>query len=353
MKKKISLIGLLLFVFGCLNAQTPYFYYYNGEKQYFELDTRNVFISVADENTANRTFAAHNAKYEPLRIDIPEGKLSTTKQNKRFCTVLNFEDRLSEEGYLAKLSEIKNSRNDIIVVPSFKDRYQNKISMSNFFYVKLKELADTTLLRKEAEREHAVIMWQNEFMPLWFTLSVTANSKHDAMMLSNRFYESGLFQYAEPDLFTDNDKNCVNDPFFGQQWGLNNTIQSGGTTVDIKACAAWQISTGSNIIVAVFDEGILLTHPDLANNTQNNIHPLSYDSESRTSPQRLFLTQIDHGTPCAGIIGAIRNNIGIAGVAPNCKIMSVSNSSNGSQLSRESRAYGINWAMAKWSGRYQ
>ena len=51
MKKKIKLIGLLFFVFVGLNAKTPYFYYYNGEKQYLELDTRYVFVSVANENT--------------------------------------------------------------------------------------------------------------------------------------------------------------------------------------------------------------------------------------------------------------------------------------------------------------
>ena len=78
-----------------------------------------------------------------------------------------------------------------------------------------------------------------------------------------------------------------------------------------------------------------------------NIHPFSYDSESKTSPQQLLGY---HGTACAGIIGSLRNNIvnsnyvGIAGVAPNCKIMSISNSLAGSVLSREARADGIDKA---------
>ena len=55
MKKRINLFGLLLFLaFTGLNAQTPYFYYYNGEKQYFELNTSYAFVSFADENTASR-----------------------------------------------------------------------------------------------------------------------------------------------------------------------------------------------------------------------------------------------------------------------------------------------------------
>jgi subtilisin family serine protease len=345
MRKKIKLIKLLLFVFIGLNAQTPYFYYYGGERQYLELDTKYVFVSVADENTADRAFTTHNAKYEPLRIDIPEGNRSRTNQNKRFWSVLSLEDRLSGEAYLAKLVEIKNTEEDLIVAPYFKNQYQDKIGLSNFFFVKLKELNDTILLKQEAEKEHVLIMWQNEFMPLWFALSVTKNTKYNAMELSNRFYESGLFQYAEPDLMVDALIECANDQHFGQQWGLENTGQSGGMSgIDIKICNAWQISTGNNVIVAVVDNGVNLTHSDLS----PNIYSLSWDSESGTSPQKTIPG--DHGTFCAGIIGAARNNvvggitIGIAGVAPNCKIMSISNSLQANIASWEARANGINWA---------
>jgi len=349
MKKLINLIGLLFLVFTCLNAQTPYFYYYGGEKQYFELDTRYIFVSVADESTADKILVSYNAKYTPVRVDIPDGNLSRTNQNKRFWSVLKFENKLSDDEYLAKLSEIKNTEKGIIVAPYFKNQYQEKIGLSNFFYVKLKDLNDTVVLKQEAEKEHTVIMWQNEFRPLWFTLSVTDNSKYNAMELSNRFYESGLFQYAEPDLMIDTQIQCANDQYFGQQWGLKNTGQSGGKSgIDIKICDAWQISTGNNVIVAVLDNGILLTHPDLA----ANIYPLSYDSNSKTSPQTIHY-QIDipyHGTMCAGIIGAARDNvvgntvIGIAGVAPNSRIMSISNSLDGTVASNEAKANGIDWA---------
>ena len=133
---------------------------------------------------------------------------------------------------------------------------------------------------------------------------------------------------------------CVNDTYFTQQWGLNNTGQSGGTSgVDIKACDAWQISTGNNVTVAILDHGIDLTHPDLA----GNIHPLSYDSENRTSPS---IIRGNHGTACAGIVGAVRNNnVGISGVAPNCRIMSISSSLDLNTLNiQQHLAAGVNWA---------
>lgn len=100
---------------------------------------------------------------------------------------------------------------------------------------------------------------------------------------------------------------------------MQNTGQyNGNSGIDIKTCDAWQISTGHDVIVAVVDEGIDLTHPDLV----ANIHPLSFDCQNRTSPSTL---RGSHGTACAGIIGAVGNNsIGISGVAPNCQLMSIS-----------------------------
>jgi len=58
---------------------------------------------VADKNTANRIFAMHNVRCDPLRIDIPKGKRSITNLNTRFWSVLSFEDSLSDEAYVSKL----------------------------------------------------------------------------------------------------------------------------------------------------------------------------------------------------------------------------------------------------------
>jgi len=194
MKKKINVFGLLFFVsIVYLHAQSQYFYYYDGKKQYFELDTKHVFISVSEKDTAY-SFTSERIEQTPFQMDIPKGMLSKTI-HKRFCAKLSFNDNLSEREYLEKLSEIKNSRNDIIVSPYFKEN----VGLSNFFYVKLKTLSDTVLLRQEAEKAQVIIAWQNEFMPLLFIASVTTNSRYNAMEVANPFYETGLFEYTEPD----------------------------------------------------------------------------------------------------------------------------------------------------------
>ena len=50
--KKIVLFGWLLLSFGAF-AQTPYFYYFEGKRQYFELDTKRAFISAPDKDEAD------------------------------------------------------------------------------------------------------------------------------------------------------------------------------------------------------------------------------------------------------------------------------------------------------------
>lgn len=131
--------------------------------------------------------------------------------------------------------------------------------------------------------------------------------------------------------------NCANDPYFYLQWGLKNTGQNGGTIgIDLKFCTAKEITQGnSNIIVAVVDHGIDLNHPDL------NLYHKSYDTETNSSPSQIWG---EHGTACAGIIGAKNNSIGVAGIAPECKLMSISNKLRISPDYCQKIANGINYA---------
>jgi subtilisin family serine protease len=206
--------------------------------------------------------------------------------------------------------------------------------LSNIFYIELKEAADTVILKQLAEKYSIDVLGSVKFMPLWFRLSSDKNSVGNTLQMANALYETGKFSEMAIDLLT-NDLNCVNDPFFvqGHHWNLNGTF-------GINYCAARAITTGSpNIIVAVLDQGIEKDHPNIV-----NLHHLSYDSETQTSPSQLH-GHANHGTPVAGIIGASSNNgLGTTGIASNCRLMDISNSMTSSIASREARAVGINWA---------
>jgi subtilisin family serine protease len=206
--------------------------------------------------------------------------------------------------------------------------------MSSYFYVRLESSSDYNKLIELAEQKNAVIVEQNRFLPLWYTLRCTKETPDNTLNIANYFYETGLFASAVPDFLSD-DLLCTNDTNFSDLWGLQNNSY---TNIDVHACTVWEITRGSDATVAVLDQGIELTHNDLS----SNISSLSYDTESNTSPSQVFGY---HGTHCAGTVGAIRNNnLQIAGVAPECTLMSISNSMASTTNSRIKRADGISWA---------
>jgi subtilisin family serine protease len=131
-----------------------------------------------------------------------------------------------------------------------------------------------------------------------------------------------------------------NDPSFALEWGLLNTGQYAGLPGnDIAATGAWEFTTGSrNVVVAVIDSGIDLTHPDLAANLWVNPGEIAGDGidndgngfvddvhgwdfvDNDGVPQDGF----GHGTHVAGIIGAVGNNgTGVTGVNWQVSIMAL------------------------------
>ena len=158
-------------------------------------------------------------------------------------------------------------------------------------------------------------------MPLWYTLAVDVNSKGNSLEIANRLYESGMFDVAEPDFLIDVKAQGIvaaTDPEFSKQWGLKNTGQGGGTIgIDINVSNAWLKATGKSVNVAVIDHGLQLNHPDVP-----NISGKSFDTLSGASPSAIHG---NHGMACGGIIGAFKDNgTGIAGVAPDATLISIS-----------------------------
>ncbi len=133
-----------------------------------------------------------------------------------------------------------------------------------------------------------------------------------------------------------------NDPDFGQQWGLHNTTQTGGTDdADIDAPEAWDVTQGSgDVLVAVIDTGVNYNHADLdGGRVRTDIdHDFINDDDDAMDDQ-------GHGTFVAGIIAADTNDgVGIAGVCANCRILPVKVLDGEGSGSAESVAQGIQYA---------
>lgn len=100
-----------------------------------------------------------------------------------------------------------------------------------------------------------------------------------------------------------------NDPFYSELWGLYNRTKKG---FDINVTKVWDEYTTGNpdVIVSVVDNGIDLSHEDLAANClPSGQH---YNAVNNNS----YIKAGDHGTHVAGTIAAVGNNKkGVAGVA--------------------------------------
>ena len=95
-----------------------------------------------------------------------------------------------------------------------------------------------------------------------------------------------------------------NDPEVGRQYGL----------VDIKAPEAWAKGQGNGIKVAIVSSGIAKEHPDLTGKTDAGFDATGTDAVKDVEGR---------GTHLAGIVGAATNNAtGIAGVAPEARLVS-------------------------------
>jgi subtilisin family serine protease len=151
-------------------------------------------------------------------------------------------------------------------------------------------------------------------------------------------------EYAEPDYIVQS-TGYADEPRFGELWGLHNTGQAVGSApagtedVDVNALEASAMTQGDpNLAVAVIDDGVDFSHPDLADRAWINpgeIPGNGLDDDGNgyvddvtgwdfhNNDDTVHDAEDSHGTHVSGIIAASANGEGVVGVAPNVKIMAL------------------------------
>ncbi len=326
--KKIFTTIFLFFTILNIFSQSNFYYYYKGGKVPLVLDKR--YVNVFTEKTISLD-STSQLNFKDYKLNSGTGD----KSNDLNWGKLEFETEPTDIEYIQKVNTLKSNKTIYGIGAYFKKSDAQSIGLSNIFYVKLKDLSDTTSLNSVSKYKNVTILEQNKFMPLWYTLKRNKNTIENSLELSNYFYETGLFDDVDPAFMFDFKIDCSTDPLYTEQWGLQN---DGYPNFDINITDAWNLSQGQNVKVAVFDQGVDLIHEDLI----SNIYPLSYDTNTGNPQATIYGI---HGTHVAGIIGALKdNNIDIAGVAPLSKIISVSNPFAIVPNITSKLADGINWA---------
>jgi hypothetical protein len=169
-----------------------------------------------------------------------------------------------------------------------------------------------------------------------FTPGATMQSKLDLIKNDPAVY------FAEPN-WTVNHMVVSNDPYYtdGTLWGMYGASTSPANTYGSAAGTAWTAPSGadcSSVVVGVIDEGMMVSHPDLAANVYKNPGDSTFNGRDDdrngliddvygwdfvSNDSSVFDGPADyHGTHVAGTIGATGGNgIGVAGVCWKVKLM--------------------------------
>ncbi|MEO5684100.1 MAG: S8 family serine peptidase [Chitinophagaceae bacterium] len=313
---------LLLFIMYTASAQTTekIAYYYQGKKIFFPVNYERVVIRL----TAGEATDPRRRQIATV-FNIPDTAVKAMADSRLLSAKLpagraagNIKTMIASLGKQAFVDFIH---------PCFKSPYGKDMGYGDELVVKLKSTTAITVFDKLLQQLQCSIFKKYPFADHIYVVSAGKANGFDALAVANRFFETGLFEYATPDctlfdgLFAD-----PNDPLYSYQWAHKNTgsgLQYNGLpAADMSVQQAWGISTGAGIKIAVLDEGVDTGHADLKANLLQGFDCLS--GTANPGDGRPLNGARAHGTNCTGIIAAVaNNNIGVAGVAPDSKIIPI------------------------------
>ncbi|MDR1199975.1 MAG: hypothetical protein LBK94_13365, partial [Prevotellaceae bacterium] len=251
MKRVLFILSVFICVFFSLQAQQKIpqavFYYYGREKIFLTEREDKIFLKLAKGANKENLLTSINTNNS---VKLSSG----VRQSETLPDFLTLEVLETKTGNIVSIVEQYKADTNVISASPVLQYNESLQGLADEFVVMLKETTSYKQFQSLLLKYHCIIVEENSFVKNQFLLSVTKKSILNALQLANVFYETGLFEFSEPNFIILNAFNS-NDTYFDYQWGLKNTGQSGGTSgIDIKAEQAWAITQGnSNIKVAVVD----------------------------------------------------------------------------------------------------
>lgn len=296
-------LGVLLmtayFAFADNGNTTSAFYYYKDSKVFLEADSGHICLMASPaEDSLKKLF-----------LERVETEVHNDSCHYAICKV---NDSADKEKFV---KNVTRQFQYVTTAPCYK--FQGRVVVPTpYIYINLYPNDDEVIIQELCAKYRLKIYEHSFPQSSWYTLAVPQEKAGETITIANAIRDSGKVNCAEPDFVSQSLLLCSYDPDVLQQWGLFNGFAPG---IDIDASSAWNYSTGKGVTIAIYDTGVEKTHPDLA----PNIHPLCYDVPTDRPTSYIYA---DHGTHCAGIAAAVRNNGRFgAGVAPDASIMVVSN----------------------------
>lgn len=324
MKQIILLVQLLAFTF-IMNAQEKIDYQLNNKKVEFTISQEEIYVEFESSQKPELQRQTKN-KFEELTLSsaILKTDINSSYQNRK-------------QSLTNKISTTFKKIEPVLI---YKDGTR-QIAKGEL-NIKLKPNYSLS----EVIKNYDFDFQPNEFEENLYLVKLNLET-NELFEFVNDLQKDNRIEFAEPN-FIRIMKPHTDDDFFDFQWSINNQGYLGGTIdADMDVEEAWALANGSGINVAIIDEGVDLSHPDLNANLLTGYD--ATDGNLNGAPNEA--NNDSHGTACAGIVAAVaNNNEGVAGIAFNAKIIpvriaySVGPNSSAWINNDNWTANGINWA---------
>ena len=231
------------------------------------------------------------------------------------CFVNNFEEA----------QKLFSAIPEVTFVSFFITDGKNYAGVLDDFFVKIKDKNFEPLLKEKLKQENLREAKPDKYIPNLYSIRNSQSSIRNTVDVCTTFLNEGWVEYAAPNYLL-NPLVTSNDQYYNNQWNIRNTgsiVQGNGTPdADMDVDSAWTVTTGdSTIKVAIIDSGVDTLHIDLKQNILQGHDAVSDSTDGFPTPT---YPNDGHGTCCAGIVAATKDNsFGITGVAPSCKLIPV------------------------------
>ena len=250
----------------------------NNDKEYYYASGKKIklnripdsFAVKHKEVTTSRTMAAKMAAKDDF-ADAEERK--ELPRQRMVIVTLPPARRLAD--VQGSLDDLEADSDVEFVSPVYREAHSGlRLVATDEITVRFKSGISQQDIDKLNEENGVEVIEQNRFISNQYLLRV--KNPKDTIATANRYQESDLTEFAEPNFVAEAQKALPpNDEFFHEQWYLHNTGQNFGLPdEDVRAVGAWEITQGSeDITIAIIDDGVDIDHPDLSPNIWKSPDP--------------------------------------------------------------------------------
>jgi len=303
---------------------------YRGEVKVPFDPPRDLIAVGLEPKTAKETLALLLRVAEELKLSQEKVEPHVTRQNIhvfRFPKNASDDQKVQIQSHLARVSGIR------AVGPIVRMDKESFAFLANDLVVKFKSHVTIDDVPAIAKRFGLGVVRRFPQAGNAFLLRSAGPASYGILTTAARLVESGLVEYAEPDLIGTNVLDAINptDFLYPMQWHLPL----------IHCPDAWQIISDDidpnftfgnpGLVIGVMDEGVDVTNPDFTGNVSSGATKVYQAFDFVNMVANNTSRSGGHGTCCAGISTALTNNPsviagqneGVAGSAGNCRLLAM------------------------------